>query len=194
MSKTVNLFDEKTGLFLGQYDAQESPLEPGEYILPTHSTDIKLLKDKIGFVQVFNAGSWKYVADNRGVWFDGAGTEQNVENFDAVINSDWTREKKPPTPLTAAEQTAQAIEAVRLALQSSIDEKAKSLGFSEGNALMLYAGFTNAFQPLAQTFAQWEASVWVQADAYKAEVFAGNKPMLDGAAAVAMMPAYQTGA
>ena len=81
-------------------------------------------------------------------------------------------------------------EAVRLALQSAIDDKAKAFGFSGGNALMLYAGFTNPSQPLAQVFATWEASVWVEADAYKQEVLAGTKPMLSGAEAVALMPVY----
>jgi hypothetical protein len=84
----------------------------------------------------------------------------------------------------------QLAESVRLALQSAIDDKAKSFGFSGGNALMLYAGFLNPFQPLAQVFATWEASVWVEADAYKADVIAGLKPMLSGAEAVALMPVY----
>lgn len=84
----------------------------------------------------------------------------------------------------------QQVEEVRLALQSEIDTKAKSFGFSGGNALMLYAGFLNPFQPLAQVFATWEASVWVEADAYKQEVILGQKPMLTGDEAVALMPEY----
>jgi hypothetical protein len=84
----------------------------------------------------------------------------------------------------------QLAENVREALQSAIDLKAHSFGFSGGNALMLYAGFLNPFQPLAQVFATWEASVWVEADAYKADVIAGLKPMLTGEQAVALMPAY----
>lgn len=81
-------------------------------------------------------------------------------------------------------------ENVRIALQASIDDKAKSFGFSGGNALMLYAGFINPFQPLAQVFATWEASVWVEADAYKSDVIAGLKPMLSPSEAVALMPVY----
>jgi hypothetical protein len=86
---------------------------------------------------------------------------------------------------------ADLAEAVRVKLQEAIDNKAKEFGFmSGGNALMLYAGFVNPFQPLAQVFATWEASVWVEADAYKADVIAGLKPMLTGAEAVALMPVY----
>lgn len=84
------------------------------------------------------------------------------------------------------------VDDIRVALQSAIDERAKAYGFSSGNSLMLYAGFTNYFQPLAQTFATWEASVWVEAEAYKADVLAGLKPMLTPSEAVALMPAYPT--
>lgn len=81
-------------------------------------------------------------------------------------------------------------ETVRKALQAAIDTKARSLGFSGGNALMLYVGFENHYQPIAQVFATWEASVWVEADAYKADVLEGLKPMLTGPQAVELMPAY----
>jgi hypothetical protein len=98
---------------------------------------------------------------------------------------------EPPQP-TQAELLQQASEAVRWALQAAIDAKAQSFGFSSGNALMLYAGFTNPFQALAQVFATWEATVWVEAGAYKDEVIAGTKPMLTGEQAVALMPVYPT--
>jgi len=91
---------------------------------------------------------------------------------------------------TVEELIKQATEAVKHALQAAIDEKAQAFGFSSGNGLMLYAGFTNPFQPLAQQFATWEASVWVEAGAYKDEVLQGLKPMLSGEQAVALMPDY----
>ena len=104
----------------------------------------------------------------------------------------WITEGNTPEPADVYEPTlAEQAEAVRVALQAAIDDKAKSFGFiSGGNALMLYAGFVNPFQPLAQTFATWEASVWYEAELYKAEVFSGNKPMLSTAEAVALMPSY----
>ncbi len=85
---------------------------------------------------------------------------------------------------------ADLAENVRQALQSAIDAKAKSFGFSNGNALMLYAGFNNAFRTLAESFATWEASIWVEAGQYKLEVIQGTKPMLTPEEAVAMMPTY----
>lgn len=95
-------------------------------------------------------------------------------------------ELRKPAQKTIEEQT----EDVRIALQAAIDDKAKSFGFSGGNALMLYAGFVNPFQALAKQFATWEASVWYEADAYKADVIAGTKPMLSPSEAVTLMPEY----
>lgn len=39
MKKTVYLFDE-TGRYVGPYDAQESPLEPGVFIVPVSATEV----------------------------------------------------------------------------------------------------------------------------------------------------------
>lgn len=116
---------------------------------------------------------------------DGSQDDYIKDNLISITLDEANELRKPP-PKTLEEQA----EYVRLALQSAIDDKAKSFGFSGGNALMLYAGFLNPFQPLAQVFATWEASVWVEADAYKADVLAGLKPMLSPSEAVALMPVY----
>ena len=69
------------------------------------------------------------------------------------------------------------------------------LGFSGGNAVMLYAGFANTFQPLAQAFGAWEADIWAQANQYSAQVKAGDAPMLTPTQAVERVPSFEfTGA
>lgn len=125
------------------------------------------------------------IADNAYIPNDEANTD-----YQAYLA--WIAEGNIPEPADVYEPTlADLAEEVRVALQASIDDKAKEFGFiSGGNALMLYAGFVNPFQPLAQTFATWEASVWYEAELYKAEVFAGTKPMLTPSEAVALMPSY----
>jgi hypothetical protein len=97
------------------------------------------------------------------------------------VTGSWPPAPVPPT-------IEQQFEAVRFALQSAIDVEARELGFSGGNALMLYVGFENAFQPVAQVFAAWEATVWVQAGEYRAQVLAEISPMVSPEEAVAMMP------
>lgn len=108
------------------------------------------------------------------------------------VTPNWTYSGQvftpPPAPLQPS--LAEQFEQVRFALQASIDDKAKTFGFSGGNALILYAGFTNPFQTLATQFANWEVSVWVEAGQYKDQVIAGTSPMVTPSEAVAMMPEY----
>lgn len=77
--KTFYLFDPATGESKGTYDAQESPLEPGFFISPEHSTDIAPPTLSANEVAVFANGAWSAVPDFRGaIWFDqasGAPTE-----------------------------------------------------------------------------------------------------------------------
>jgi hypothetical protein len=55
--KTVYLFDE-SGLFAGSYQAQESPLEPGVFIVPTLSTERPAPDIPKGKAIRFVAGEW----------------------------------------------------------------------------------------------------------------------------------------
>ena len=106
----------------------------------------------------------------------------------------WVLNKDKQTELVAQAEK-QAVEAVKHALQAHIDSVASGLGFSGGNAVMLYAGFSNAFQPLAQAFGAWEAGVWAAANQYMAQVKAGEAPMLTPEQAVERVPFFEfTGA
>ena len=84
----------------------------------------------------------------------------------------------------------EAVAAVKEALQARIDQEAQARGFSNGNSLMLYAGFENPFKPLAQAFGAWEASVWYEADQYMEQVKAGKAEVLSPEQAVARVPAF----
>lgn len=129
-----------------------------------------------------------YKDENNQVYaYEADGSQDEYIKSDLIpISVEEADELCKPPALTQEEQ----FEAVRVALQSAIDDKAKSFNFSSGNALMLYAGFTNPFQTLAQQFAVWEASVWFEAETYRQEVIAGTKPMLTPEEAVAIMPVY----
>ena len=39
MKTTVFSYDEKTGLYAGETTADESPLEPGKFLIPRHATE-----------------------------------------------------------------------------------------------------------------------------------------------------------
>lgn len=58
-----DLFNE----YSGSSEAEESPLEPGEFIIPANATTIAPPKKKDGYATVFKDGKWLRVKDNRGV-------------------------------------------------------------------------------------------------------------------------------
>jgi len=70
-TKKVFLIESSTGEFQGAYDAQENPLEPGEFIVPESSTEVEPPPPIAGKTAVFANGAWSMVLDFRGqVWFD----------------------------------------------------------------------------------------------------------------------------
>ena len=96
----------------------------------------------------------------------------------------------------AAKQAATAaLTNIKQSLQAHIDSVAQSLGFSNGNSVILYAGFDNPFKTLATQFGAWEAGIWVLANQYMAQVKAGEAPMLTPTQAVERVPSFDfTGA
>ena len=93
-----------------------------------------------------------------------------------------------------AQAEKQAAEAalvnIKQALQAHIDGVAHSLGFTDGNSVMLYTGFNNPFRALAEAFGAWEAGIWVLANEHMALVKAGKKAMPTLTEAVGMIPAF----
>ena len=51
--------------FLGVSQADESPLEPGVYLLPAHATDQPAPAAKIGQAAIYQDGAWRLVPDYR---------------------------------------------------------------------------------------------------------------------------------
>ena len=106
---------------------------------------------------------------------------------------DWLLDKAKQAELDAQAEK-QAAEAalvnIKQALQAHIDGVAHSLGFTDGNSVMLYAGFNNPFRALAEAFGAWEAGIWVLANEHMALVKAGKKAMPTLTEAVGMIPAF----
>jgi hypothetical protein len=60
MSKIVYQYNDD-GLFIGEYSCQESPLEPGIYLIPQNATEIPPLPNQDGYYTKFINGAWHYV-------------------------------------------------------------------------------------------------------------------------------------
>lgn len=89
--KKVYLFELIGGLFNGEYMAQESPLEPGLFIIPELSTEIEPLPFLQGSAVCFVGGEWVYVDDNRGAWFKPNGEVIQLNLITDAPENSWTR-------------------------------------------------------------------------------------------------------
>lgn len=114
MSQTVYNYDPRTRIYTGASQADESPLEPGVFLIPAHATSqpppgwIKAEGAAIphdayaalmaGKLERFtSAGEWECIDDVRGVWYDTDGQPVKVSDLDADV-SQLTREAPPDVP------------------------------------------------------------------------------------------------
>ena len=90
-TKTVYNYDPDTREYLGPETAHESPMEPGVYLLPAHSTETAPPEADDGHVPVFADGAWTLVEDHRGeVWYDTATQERHEIKNLGVVPETWT--------------------------------------------------------------------------------------------------------
>lgn len=91
-TKTVYNYNPETGEYKGTGEAHESPLEPGVYLLPAHSTEAEPPEAGAGHVAVFADGAWTLVDDHRGeVWYDTATQERHEIKTLGIVPETWTQ-------------------------------------------------------------------------------------------------------
>lgn len=115
--------------FYWESEADESPLEPGVFLIPAHATDIEPPTCESNQIQIFNGTSWDVIEDKRGIYYS-TKTLQVIENTNPLItpensttqqppetpasykltwNDEWVIEELPPPPvLTPEEKLAQS--------------------------------------------------------------------------------------
>lgn len=75
--------------FIGSSNADESPLEPGIFLIPAHATNIEPLKCEQDEIQVFDETSWKIIEDTRGYYYHTHTDEiKNIFIGEKFINDD----------------------------------------------------------------------------------------------------------
>ena len=91
-TKTVYNYNPDTGEYLGLETAHESPMEPGVYLLPAHSTETAPPEAGEHQAAVYRNGAWLLTDDHRGeVWYDTATQERHEIKNLGVVPETWTQ-------------------------------------------------------------------------------------------------------
>ena len=89
MSQTIYNYDPITRIFTGASEADESPLEPGVYLIPAHATTIEPPAVADGKVARYRPDDvmWELVPDIRGTWYDADGQAVQIDDLDADVSA-----------------------------------------------------------------------------------------------------------
>ncbi|AKT91672.1 hypothetical protein [Campylobacter gracilis] len=101
-------YDGVSGEYIGQSEAQKSPLEEGAYLIPANATDTQPLASKKGFAVCFKEGAWQYVKDERGViYYDENNREVKITSLGQDTSGLRETPKEPPIEQLREAKTAE---------------------------------------------------------------------------------------
>jgi len=163
MKQVIQL--DTAGYFVGFTTADESPLEPGVYLLPAGSVD---------------AAPPTQTEDHRAQW-DGA-----IWQYAPVVLTPENPETGVPEPLTPA----QIVALYEQALDSHLDKAAQQDRWSNRFTFVARAGYPNRWQQEAIAFGTWMDSCNEHAYALLQQVAAGEVPMPSLEEFIAGLPEY----
>ena len=155
-SKTVYIYDASTGEFRGDYQAQESPLEPGAYIEPTDSTETQPPSAAANEVAVYAGGSWSLQPDYRGqtIYNQATGASEEVAAIGPIPSGFGL--SAPTLPPTAAD--------ISNAVQLALDEKAQAKLYQDCATCISYLNSSNTtWSGDAKAMNTWRDEVWAYA-------------------------------
>lgn len=96
MNGIVYKFDENTGEYLGEYQSQKSPLEPGKWLDDIPNT-LKVAPPPTAKNEVACAvdGAWVVKPDFRGTWYKPDGSTVEITELDVLPAQDWSLTEPP---------------------------------------------------------------------------------------------------
>jgi hypothetical protein len=160
MPKIVYLYDPSTRVFKGTYEAQESPLEPGEFIVPVYCTDTP--------PPALTTGQWAFLDGNNSWIVRGAPTPTEADLLAAEV-----------------EEYRMAARQHMSTVARSSPERFNSI--SEAKS---FVGTDNPLAPVSAAFQIWAANVQVAANVTLDAVLAGTDPLPALDDFIASLPAW----
>ena len=198
-------YDPETGEYLSAGVADESPLEPGVYLVPANATIKPVPALKPGQAAIFDDGAWRAVADYRGRsvcaldadgYYSGPAELALGESPDArriladPPPADLPRPKWSGSAWVDGRTPSEILSAYTAAVQARLDEFARTRSYDGILSACSYATSTNAkFSAEGQYCVEARDITWATCYAIIAEVESGKRTMPTLGEIMAELPA-----
>lgn len=176
-----------TGEYTGNCVVDPSPLEPGVWLYPAHTTDTEPPQTGEHEAVIWTGEAWQVVPDWRGhVYYTQNGERREITELGVAPTEDALDEPPPPTP----EQIMSRLEA---RVQLWLDEQAQALGYDDIKSAVTYAdepAFPK-FQQEGQALRRLRSLVWARCYEILNAVQAGQRSIPTEAELIAEMEALR---
>ncbi len=121
-------YDSQTREFLHEVLCQESPREPGKFLIPANATTVAPPEEQEGKARVWNGSLWEYVTDNRGKTMYSVTNSRQTSTMSNILGADvpegWTLTPPPDSDnkytFVGNEWLPQSVEELRAQLENQL--------------------------------------------------------------------------
>lgn len=85
-------------IYIGSSDADESPLEPGVFLIPAYATELEPPTCTESEIQIFDENSWVIIDDLRGTYYSIRDGQEILHKDPFTLPEKATKEKPPEVP------------------------------------------------------------------------------------------------
>ena len=121
-------YDSQTGEFLHEVLCQESPREPGKFLIPANATMVAPPEEQAGKARVWNGEEWGYRDDNRGKTMYSVTDSRHTSTMSNVLGANvpegWTLTPPPDSEnkytFSGGQWVEQSVEELRAQLEDTL--------------------------------------------------------------------------
>ena len=151
-------YDSKSGEYICESTADESPLEPSVYLIPAHATVEVPPQAGTGQVARYQDNGWHVVDDVRGDWWQYDGTHVPITDLDADVSG--MTSTAPPDAVSVFDGRAWVLDATKAsAAARATADAAVAAGMSEADhqiaVLQDAVDLAIATDAEAQAYTEW---------------------------------------
>ena len=162
----------QTGEFLYEIQCQESPREPGQFLIPANATTVAPPEEQAGKARVWEGSAWGYVTDNRGETMYSVTDSRQTSVMSNVLGEDvpegWTLTPPPDSDnkytFVGGEWLPQSVEELRAQLEDTLwsNYKTYQRKFVDPEDLTLANTCAAGGSEKGAAVQQWVLALWAQ--------------------------------